>query len=154
MTSAPVDGDSPAPALCRYHRSTSGVHQLARRHGGCIDSSGQGYAVPVVGRDDTPEAAITRDEAQAWFTRFLLRRVDRDEFPSTTQLDLIEKSIPRQLLDEYLGYQAAALKLRERYVGKFSKVLPGAKLARFFQIENKLDALTDLTIASNIPLTK
>ncbi len=60
----------------------------------------------------------------------------------------------RKLLDEYLGYQAAALKLRERYVGKFSKVLPGTKLARFFQIENKLDALTELTIASNIPLTK
>jgi hypothetical protein len=26
-----------------------------------------------------------------------------DEYPSTTQLDLIEKSIPRELLDEYLG---------------------------------------------------
>ena len=60
----------------------------------------------------------------------------------------------RKLLDEYLSYQSAFLKLREKYVGKFSKVLPGAKLARFFQIENKLDALTDLTIASNIPLTK
>ena len=47
--------------------------------------------------------AITRDEAQAWFTRFLLRRVGRDDYPSTTQLDLIEKSIPRELLDEYLG---------------------------------------------------
>ena len=58
---------------------------------------------PVVGRDDALEAAITRDEAQAWFTRFLFRRVGRDEYPSTTQLDLIEKSIPRELLDEYLG---------------------------------------------------
>lgn len=60
----------------------------------------------------------------------------------------------RKLLDQYLGYQAAALKLREKYVSKFSKVLPGTKLARFFQIESKLDALTDLTITSNIPLTK
>lgn len=60
----------------------------------------------------------------------------------------------RKLLDQYLSYQSAVLKLRERYVGKFSKVLPGTKLARFFQIESKLDALTDLTIASNIPLTK
>jgi hypothetical protein len=69
----------------------------------CGDSSGRGYAILVVGRDDAPEAAITRDEAEAWFTRFLLRRVGRDEYPSTTQLDLIEKSIPRELLDEYLG---------------------------------------------------
>ena len=58
----------------------------------------------MASRHDTPqdEAAIDRDEAQAWFTRFLLRRVGRDDYPSTTQLDLIEKSIPREMLDEYL----------------------------------------------------
>jgi len=56
----------------------------------------------MVGRDDVPEATITRHKAQEWFTRFLLRRVGRDEYPSTTQLDLVEKSIPRELLDEYL----------------------------------------------------
>jgi hypothetical protein len=60
----------------------------------------------------------------------------------------------RKLLEEYLDYEAAVLKLRERYVSRFAKVLPGTKLARFFQIESKLDALTDLTIANNIPLTK
>ena len=55
-------------------------------------------------QEDAPEeeATITRDEAQAWFTRFLLHRVRRDDYPSTTQLDLIEKSIPREMLDEYL----------------------------------------------------
>jgi len=55
-------------------------------------------------RDDAPEQAaeISRHEAQAWFTRFLLRRVRRDEYPSTTQLDLIEKSIPREMLPQYL----------------------------------------------------
>jgi hypothetical protein len=45
---------------------------------------------------------ITRDEARAWFSRFLLRRVGRDDYPSTTQLELVEKSIPREMLDEYL----------------------------------------------------
>ena len=55
-------------------------------------------------QEDAPEegATITRDEAQAWFTRFLLHRVRRDDYTSTTQLDLIEKSIPREILDEYL----------------------------------------------------
>ena len=63
-----------------------------------------GYAIGMAIRDDAPEegAAIDREEAQAWFTRFLMRRVRRDEYPSTTQLDLIEKSIPREMLDEYL----------------------------------------------------
>ena len=67
-----------------------------------VGGSGRGYATPVVDRDDAPDAAITRDEAQAWFTRFLLRRVRRDDYPSTTQLDLIEKSIPREMLEQYL----------------------------------------------------
>ena len=55
-------------------------------------------------RDDTPDdaAEITRSEAQAWFTRFLLRRIRREDYPSTTQLDLIEKSIPREMLPQYL----------------------------------------------------
>jgi hypothetical protein len=55
-------------------------------------------------RDDAPEetAEITRNEARTWFARFLLRRVRRDDYPSTTQLDLIEKSIPREMLPQYL----------------------------------------------------
>jgi hypothetical protein len=60
----------------------------------------------------------------------------------------------RKLVDDYLKFQAAALKVRERYVGKFAKILPGTKVARFFQIENRLDALTDLIIAREIPLSK
>jgi hypothetical protein len=73
---------------------------------GCVARCGQGYAIPMVSRDDIPKeeegAAISRDEAQAWFTRFLLRRVHRDDYPSTTQLDLIEKSIPPEMLAQYL----------------------------------------------------
>jgi hypothetical protein len=68
----------------------------------------EGYAFPVRNRDDDRDddreaaAEITRDEARAWFTRFLLRRVRRDDYPSTTQLDLIEKSLPREMLPQYL----------------------------------------------------
>jgi hypothetical protein len=62
----------------------------------------------VRSQDDAPEdgaedgTEITRDEARAWFTRFLLRRVRRDDYPSPTQLDLIEKSISREMLPQYL----------------------------------------------------
>src|SRR3954453_18492101 len=70
----------------------------------CVGRCDEGYARVMASRDDAPEegAEINRAEAQAWFTRFLLRRVRRDDYPSTTQLDLIEKSIPREMLDEYL----------------------------------------------------
>jgi hypothetical protein len=77
------------------------VRQLIRRHG-VRRQLGSGVRHSGGWPRRRPEAAITRDEAQAWFTRFLLRRVGRDEYPSTTQLDLIEKSIPRELLDDYL----------------------------------------------------
>jgi hypothetical protein len=102
----PQQGDhrgGPAAATSPCPPGRRGRHPLTSRSG-CVDRSGQGYAIAVVGRDDGPEegAAITRDEAQEWFTQFLLRRVRRDDYPSTTQLDLIEKSIPRELLDEYL----------------------------------------------------
>lgn len=60
----------------------------------------------------------------------------------------------RRLLDDYFDYQSNVLNVRRNYVSKFAKVLPGTKLARFFQIENKLDAVVDLTIASEIPLSK
>jgi predicted trehalose synthase len=42
--------------------------------------------------------------------------------------------------------------LRETYVPKVRAVLPAQKAARFFQIENKLDAIVNLTLASEIPL--
>jgi hypothetical protein len=35
-----------------------------------------------------------------------------------------------------------------------SKVLPGRTVARFFQIENKMDAIIDYEMAGEIPLVK
>jgi hypothetical protein len=60
----------------------------------------------------------------------------------------------QDLLGDYLDYQADVLKVRKKYVGRFSKVLPGAQVARFYQIENKLDAVMNLTAASQIPLSQ
>jgi hypothetical protein len=60
----------------------------------------------------------------------------------------------QDLLGDYLGYQADVLKVRKKYVGRFSKVLPGTQVARFYQIENKLDAVMNLTSASQIPLAQ
>jgi hypothetical protein len=48
------------------------------------------------------EDIVGRDEARIWFVRFLLRKVRADTYPSATQLDLIERTIPRFMIDEYL----------------------------------------------------
>jgi hypothetical protein len=42
--------------------------------------------------------------------------------------------------------------VREKYVPKIRAVLPAQKAARFFQIENKLDALVNIAVTTQIPL--
>jgi hypothetical protein len=45
---------------------------------------------------------MTRDEARGWFVQVLLEKVRDDPYPSATQLALIEESIPRELVSDYL----------------------------------------------------
>lgn len=44
---------------------------------------------------------MTRDEAQAWLVQMLLDAVRETRYPSATQLDLIEASIPPALIPDY-----------------------------------------------------
>jgi DNA-directed RNA polymerase subunit F len=45
-----------------------------------------------------------------------------------------------KLVDEYLSVEADQIKVKREYVAELAKVLPGRKVARFFQIENKMGA--------------
>lgn len=58
----------------------------------------------------------------------------------------------KKLLDEALAIEEAELNLKRSYVPKLDKALPGIKVARYFQIENKIRALVRLEIAASIPL--
>jgi hypothetical protein len=60
----------------------------------------------------------------------------------------------KKLLDEYMAIEGLGLKLREAYLPKFRKVLPDVKVLRYYQIENKVDAVLVYELASNIPLIK
>ena len=42
--------------------------------------------------------------------------------------------------------------VRDKYVPRIRKVLPAQKAARYFQIENKMDAIVNLGLAADIPL--
>jgi hypothetical protein len=42
--------------------------------------------------------------------------------------------------------------LKKKYARRFAKVMSPARVARFFQIERKLDAVQNLSIAEQIPL--
>lgn len=54
--------------------------------------------------------------------------------------------------NEQMAIDRARVALREKYVPRVRKVLPPAKAARFFQIENKIDSIINVTLASEIPL--
>jgi hypothetical protein len=55
-------------------------------------------------------------------------------------------------LKEAIEIDKAELKVKESFLPKFKKVLTSKRVARFYQIENKLDTIIDFGIASEIPL--
>ena len=57
-------------------------------------------------------------------------------------------------LEEWLAIDRADLEMREDYAKKVRKVLPARKAIRFFQVENKLDAIMDLEATLRIPLVE
>ncbi|HSO59864.1 MAG TPA: hypothetical protein VLR50_02410 [Desulfobacterales bacterium] len=60
----------------------------------------------------------------------------------------------KKLLDEYMTIEALGPKLRQAYLPKFRKALPEVKVARYYQIENKIQAALFYELAAKIPLLK
>ena len=63
-------------------------------------------------------------------------------------------STPKKLIDEYMTIETLRLKLNKAYLPEFRKVLPDIKVARYYQIENKINAVLYYELAMNIPLLK
>ena len=57
-----------------------------------------------------------------------------------------------KLMDEYLAAEAERAQLRRNYLPEFQKILPGRTVARFYQIENKMDAVLRYELAGAIPV--
>jgi hypothetical protein len=71
--------------------------------------------------------------------------------------DAYEKMIneaAKKLLDEFITIDGLGPKLHQAYLPKFRKVLPEVKVARYYQIENKIQAALMYELATNIPLVK
>jgi hypothetical protein len=59
-----------------------------------------------------------------------------------------------KLVEDYLAIDADRVALRRAYVDQFAKSLPGRKLARLYQIENKMDAVIRYDLAATIPVVE
>ena len=60
----------------------------------------------------------------------------------------------KALLDESITIESMGLKLRQAYLPKFRKALPEKKVARYYQIENKMQATLNYELAREIPLVQ
>ena len=58
----------------------------------------------------------------------------------------------KQLTDEVLAIDQDEITLRKTYAARLGGVIPGTKVARYLQIENKIRAAIRYDLASGIPL--
>jgi len=60
----------------------------------------------------------------------------------------------KQLINEAIAIEDAEVKLKRSYLPKLEKVIPGMKVARYIQIENKIRAIAKYELAAQIPLVE
>lgn len=107
------------------------------------------------------ELVLTPAEAKAFwpvYNEYLeeMRVVGDDEVTLITDFadnyrDMSDEFAERMLKD-HLDIQSRTLKVRRNYLKRFKKVLPTIKVAKLYQVENKLDAVMDYQLASQIPM--
>ena len=64
----------------------------------------------------------------------------------------LSDDLATSLVDDHMDLRSDLLKVRGKYLRKFNKVLAPKELARFYQVENKLDAVVNVKLAQQIPL--
>jgi hypothetical protein len=70
------------------------------------------------------------------------------------QYDRLTNDYAETVLADYLAIEQDRLKLKKQYIKKFRKVLTARQTARFFQLENKLEAMIRAELATEIPLVR
>ena len=68
--------------------------------------------------------------------------------------ETMSDDVAKNLLDDSLSIDSDHQKLRQSYLAKFRGVLPDAKVARYYQMESKIDAVLEYELAKRIPLVR
>jgi hypothetical protein len=66
----------------------------------------------------------------------------------------VTDAVATQLTNEFISIEGDRVALMKGYQSKFGAVLPATKVARYYQIENKLRAAVNYELADAIPLIK
>jgi len=68
--------------------------------------------------------------------------------------DKLTDDAASKMLAEYLSIDRARNDVKTKFVPRFEKVIPPKQVARFFQIDNKLDAVINAELAKLVPLAR
>ena len=60
----------------------------------------------------------------------------------------------KTIVDDHLALEMERVKFMQTFLPKLREVLPERKVARYYQIENKIRAVANFEMARNIPLVK
>lgn len=70
------------------------------------------------------------------------------------QYDTLTDDQAKKIMKEWLSIENAKNSVKSKYVSRFQKILPARKVMRFFQADNKLDAVVNAKLASVVPLAR
>jgi hypothetical protein len=106
---------------------------------------------------------LTQSEAEAFWPVYEAYQAEIGKI-SDRDVKLIEEfaanfktmsdDVAKNLLEESLAIESEHLKLRQAYLPKFRGVLSDTKVARYYQLENKINAVMEYELAKRIPLIK
>jgi len=103
---------------------------------------------------------LTESEAKAFWPVYEAYEAELGKLRDR-EIKLIEKfaasyetmsnDVAKNLLDESLSIDSGHQKVRQSYLAKFRGVLPDTKVARYYQLESKIDAVMEYELARRIP---
>jgi hypothetical protein len=70
------------------------------------------------------------------------------------QYDGLTDAQASQIMKDWISVEKARTGMKDKYVSRFKKILPARKVMRFFQADNKLDAMLLAQLASVVPLAR
>ena len=106
---------------------------------------------------------LTEPEANAFWPVYEAYQAELDKLRDR-EVMLIEKfaasyetmsdDAAKNLLEDSLSIDIDHQKLRQSYLAKFRGVLSDTKVARYYQLESKIDAVMEYELAKRIPLVR
>ncbi len=108
---------------------------------------------------------ITADQAQVFwplyqqYTSAMQKVNDRElaliqGYANAYNANTLTNAQAKSMFGEWMSIEQAALQLKKKFAPKFEEILPSKKVVRFFQIDNKLDAIINFELARVIPLVR